>query len=140
MTKNTNNIKYKVKRFKVSPDYIAEIREIFKQREYLKPINYTNNSRYKNLRTLYDENRKVIVHETWKPMYVKEESSDTFYTVTLETENRLDMIANSYYDSPRYWWVIALANNIDDPFDVPSGTLLRIPSIYNVVGGDVIGN
>lgn len=136
---NTDRITYKVKRLNVSPDYISELREKFQQRKYLDPINYTNNSRYKNLRTLFDEERKVIVHENWNPMAVMEASTDTFYTVALETENRLDIIANTYYDSPRYWWVIALANNIDDPFDVPIGTVLRIPSISNVTGGDYFG-
>lgn len=136
---NTDRITYKVKRLNVSPDFVSELREEFQQRKYMKPINYSNNSRYKNLRTLFDEERKVIVHENWNPLFVTEANTDTFYTVTLDTENRLDIIANAYYDSPRYWWVIALANNIDDPFDVPIGMTLRIPSISNVTGGDYFG-
>ena len=134
---STDSIKYKVKRLNVSPEYLSEIRPIFKMREYQSPINYKNNSRYINLRTLYDEERKVVVHENWNPMWVKESSSDVYYTVVLETENRLDIIANEYYDSPRYWWVIALANEIMDPFDIPMGTVLRIPPVSSVVTGGV---
>ena len=58
-------------------------------------------------------------------------------TVTLDDENRLDIISNKYYGTPRYWWVIALANEIIDPFDIPIGTYLRIPSLislYNTGG------
>ena len=68
---STDSIKYKVKRLNVSPEYISELRPIFKMREYRKPIKYKNNSRYLNLRTLYDEERKVIVHENWNQIMKK---------------------------------------------------------------------
>ena len=129
-----SEIKYIVKRYSVSPEYLSETREIFKQREYHEPIIYRNDSRYKNLRTLYDENRKTTVHENWNKVSIPETSQDSFYKVELETENRLDIIANAYYNSSRYWWVIALANNIMDPFDVPKDTILRIPPLSSITG------
>ena len=42
-----------------------------------------------------------------------------------------------YYNTPKYWWIIALSNYILDPFDIPVGTNLRIPpllSLYNSGG------
>ena len=129
-----SEIKYIIKRYNVSPEYLSEGREEFKQREYLNPIIYKNDSRYKNLRTLYDENRKVIVHENWNKFSIPKSSQDKYYTVDMVTENRLDIIANSYYNSPRYWWVIALANDINDPFDVPKGVTLRIPPLSSITG------
>ena len=129
-----SEIKYTIKRYNVSPEYLSETRRVYKQRKYLKPIIYKNDSRYKNLRTLYNEDRKVIVHENWNKVSIPRSSQDKYYTVEMVSENRLDMIASSYYNSPRYWWVIALANDIDDPFDVPKGTLLRIPPLSSLTG------
>lgn len=129
-----SEIKYTIKRYNVSPEYLSETRRVYKQRKYLKPIIYKNDSRYKSLRTLYNEDRKVIVHENWNKVSIPRSSQDKYYTVEMVSENRLDMIASSYYNSPRYWWVIALANDIDDPFDVPKGTLLRIPPLSSLTG------
>jgi hypothetical protein len=41
---------------------------------------------------------------------------------------RLEIIAHQYYGDEDYWWVIALANRILDPFSLTPGTRLRIPS------------
>lgn len=42
---------------------------------------------------------------------------------------RIDTIANAYYGSPKYWWVIALANGIDLPSaELVPGAVLTIPA------------
>ena len=41
---------------------------------------------------------------------------------------RLDVIAHKYYGDEDYWWIIALANRIMDPFTLEVGRRLRIPS------------
>lgn len=41
---------------------------------------------------------------------------------------RLDVIAHRYYGDEEYWWVIALANRIMDPFALEVGRKLRIPT------------
>jgi len=41
---------------------------------------------------------------------------------------RLDLISNQYYNTPKYWWVIALANNMGKgTLAVTPGHQLRIP-------------
>ena len=50
-------------------------------------------------------------------------------SVVVIRPNRLDIIAESVYNDPQLFWVIAVVNNIADPFDVPEGTVLRLPSI-----------
>ncbi len=45
----------------------------------------------------------------------------------LSVTDRFDTLAAIYYGDEEYWWVIALANRIQDPFTVPVGTRLRIP-------------
>ena len=46
---------------------------------------------------------------------------------------RLDLLAYDTYGEPLLWWVLALANGIDDPFDdALVNTLLRVPDILDV--------
>lgn len=131
---------YSVNKNQVSPSRLSEIREKFEQIEYQPSILYKNSSRYRNLRTIEDTSGKIY-HESWFQKVVDYSAEDTYYVVTKETANRLDTISNYFYNTPRYWWVIALANYIIDPFDVAEGSRLRIPplqSLYNkggVLGG-----
>lgn len=137
-----SNKVYKVKRTIVSPSYLEELREVFRPLTYYVPKDYKNNSRYTKLRRLFDQKRGVYYHETWVQKFVDESANDNFYTVTESEKNRLDIIAYSYYGTSNYWWVIAAANYIIDPFDIPVGTVLRIPpisSLYNK-GGILSGN
>ena len=49
--------------------------------------------------------------------------------VASQTGDRLDLLANQYYGSPAYWWIIANANNIHDgKLGLKDGTILRIPA------------
>ncbi len=124
----------------VSPAYLAGGREHFKDIEYQPRVNYKNVSRYGYLRTIQDDNGNIY-HESWYQKVVDLSPDDQYIIVSKDEENRLDIIAQKYYNTARYWWVVALANYIIDPFSVPSGTRLRIPpllSLYNkggVLGG-----
>lgn len=124
----------------VSPSYLSQQREKYKTIKYGSCIMYPNASRYKNLRTIINDDGNVY-HESWFQKTIDYSAEDIYHVVTMVDCNRLDIIANRYYNSPRYWWVIAIANYIIDPFDVPVGTTLRIPplvSLYNkggVLGG-----
>ena len=130
-----------IRRFNVSPAYIAESREKFIPMEFLSPKQYTNACRYKNLRRIQDPETKNIYHETWFQKIIDKSNEDEYFTVSIAEEGRLDIIANKYYNTPRFWWVIALANNIIDPFDVPVDTVLRIPSIVSLYNkGGVFSN
>ena len=131
---------FTVRRYDVSPSYYAETREHFNQLTYYPSVTYKNVSRYSNLRTLKDDDGNTY-HESWNQKYIDYTDSDQYFTVTSVEEDRLDIISVKFYGTPRYWWVIAIANYILDPFNVPTGTNLRIPpmlSLYNkggVLGG-----
>lgn len=127
---------YSYDKTNVSPISQASIRENFGGIEYLPTILYKNASRYKNLRTIQDNNGNIY-HESWVQKTIDKSADDEYFTVTEIEENRLDIVATKFYNTPRYWWVIALANYIIDPFDIPIGTRLRIPpliSLYNSGG------
>lgn len=131
---------YSIQRDKVSPSRLSEIREKFDSVNYLSTITYKNASRYGYLRTIQDSSTGKIFHESWFQKVVDRTAEDSYYVVTLETANRLDAVSNIYYNTPRYWWVVALANYIIDPFDVPVGTRLRIPPLTSLYHkGGVLG-
>ena len=63
-----------------------------------------------------------------------------YHVVEPIEEGRLDMISQIYYGDPQLYWVIALANNIIDPFTVMQGSILKIPE-YNelyYIGGPLV--
>lgn len=45
----------------------------------------------------------------------------------LSVGERLDLLAFKYYGDPEYWWIIAMANRIQDPFSLTVGQRLRVP-------------
>lgn len=58
--------------------------------------------------------------------------NDDVYIVTQEGD-RLDTLANQFYNDSSLWYIIARANNIHDPsFAVEDGTTLRIPKNYQL--------
>ena len=55
-------------------------------------------------------------------------SEEDIYVVTTATD-RLDLLANQYYGDVAYWWVIAVANNINDgTLYIEEGRQIRIPA------------
>jgi hypothetical protein len=51
----------------------------------------------------------------------------------LQSDDRLDIIAQRVYDNASLWWVIAAASNIGWGLQVPAGTYLVIPTNVNVI-------
>ena len=102
---------------------------------YSKPRNYEHTSRYGKYRQIVEDH--VARVETFNQTFVDKSDRDRFHTVATEQENRLDIIANIYYNDPSMWWVVALANDLVDPMVVKPGSVLRIPpiiSLYNLGG------
>lgn len=138
---STRNIKYTIRNQEISPAYLAQFREIFEDLEYHEPRVYKDVSRYKNVRTIRDKDTSKEYHETMNQYTVEKAETESTYIVGVETENRLDLVSYRCYSTHKYWWVIALANYIIDPFDVPYGTILRIPPLSQLYseGGILYG-
>lgn len=47
---------------------------------------------------------------------------------TLSVGERLDFLAHKYFGAEDLWYIIALCNNIVNPFSLKIGTTLRIPT------------
>jgi phage tail protein X len=91
----------------------------------------------------YSYTRQLTTNETKKPYFestiypkIKATDSDTY--IITEATDRLDLLAYKYYGDTSYWWVIAVANNINDAtFYIDAGKQLRIPSNLSTIIGDL---
>lgn len=62
-------------------------------------------------------------------IYPKIKPSDNDFYIISEDGDRLDLLAKRYYDNPAMWWIIAVANNLNDAnLYVETGKQLRIPA------------
>lgn len=98
--------------------------------KYAKPRKYNKISRYQIYRLIMDNNNDTYT-ETSNSTPVIETNRDLYHEVQREEENRLDIISNKYYGTPEYFWLIAMANDIVDPFVVRVGDVLRIPDFFS---------
>lgn len=108
----------------------TEITQSFKSRQ-------DKISRYSNLKRLVNLNGDTYI-ESPNKFEIKESNRDIYYAVEKGYENRLDLIANKFYGTPLMYWAIAVMNHIDNPLDVPSGVVLRIPAIESIYDAGVI--
>ncbi len=99
----------------------------------IRPIQYTvcrnfnHISRYKGLRQIIhnpDDRDRFIALETMNPFSSNLEFM--YYDVPYIYENRLDIIANKFYGSAQYSWIISYFNDIEDGFTVLEGQRLKI--------------
>ena len=82
-------------------------------------------------RYLYNDTKKTpdgkTVYKSKRLKNIPLKNDDIY--VASQTGDRLDLLANQYYGSPAYWWIIANANNIHDgKLGLKDGTILRIPA------------
>lgn len=62
-----------------------------------------------------------------------ETHTPSYYRVNVHDVSQPDLISKKMYDTERFWWVICLFNQIENPLeDIEEGTILKIPSIYDV--------
>lgn len=81
--------------------------------------------------------------EWWERKTFTPSETDRIYVVEKKYEGRIDLIAAAFLDEPRYWWIIAMYNNILDPYvEVREGVILQIPTAERAksfVGGNTGG-
>lgn len=82
--------------------------------------------RYQYSETLITkETKKKYLESTIYPK-IKPTNED-IYIISTQSD-RLDLLASKYYGDPTYWWIIAVANNLNDAsLSIEVGKQLRIP-------------
>lgn len=95
--------------------------------------NFKSTSRYSRaIVTTNRSNKNFILLR--KSIDLVPDQGDTFFTVTQEVLNRPDLIAQTFYGNPEYWWVIYEFNGIRDPlFGLKLNQILRIPDLSRVL-------
>ena len=93
-------------------------------------------SRYANTSTLLDDERKrryfaALIDPTIAP------SSGDIYVITT-IGDRLDLLSFKYYSEASFWWIIAVANNLNDAsLSIEPGIQMRIPSNISKILNDL---
>ena len=89
-------------------------------------------NRYQYSETLTTkETKKKYLESTIYPK-IKPTNEDIYIIAT--QSDRLDLLAAKYYGDPTYWWVISVANNLNDAsLAIESGKQLRIPGNISTV-------
>jgi len=91
-------------------------------------------SRYENTKLVQRiKNNTKIISKTTTIYSSIPESDDDIYIITQDGD-RLDLLANTYYNDSSLWWYIAKANNLK-VMNIPIGTSLRIPGSINYATG-----
>ena len=83
-------------------------------------------NRYESTKKIKDARKVVEKYETTTyPKFDRHE--EDIYIITRKLE-RLDLLATRYYGDSRWWWIIALANNLGKgTLCLDPGIQLRIP-------------
>jgi hypothetical protein len=67
---------------------------------------------------------------------IKPNNNDMY--VISQQSDRLDILASKYYGDQSLWWIIAIANNLNDAsLSIEPGTQMRIPSNVSQILNDL---
>lgn len=89
-------------------------------------------NRYQYSETLTTkETKKKYLESTIYPKI--KPTNDDIYIISTQSD-RLDLLAAKYYGDPTYWWIISVANNLNDAsLAIEVGKQLRIPGNISTV-------
>jgi len=83
-------------------------------------------NRYSNIETIIKTGKGKVYDSVLFPHI---ELSDSDIVVMSKQGDRLDLLANEYYNDSSLWWVIAIKNNLTDvDLTLKEGLILRIPT------------
>lgn len=83
-------------------------------------------NRYSNIPTILKTGKGRVYDSVLLPNI---DATDSDIVVMTVQGDRLDLLANEYYQDPSMWWVIALKNDMTEvDLSMKEGIVLRIPS------------
>lgn len=93
-------------------------------------------SRYIYAKVVNDSDTKKSYLES--TIYPKIKPSDNDLYIISEAGDRLDLLAYKYYKDTTLWWIISVANNLNNAnFFVEPGLQIRIPSDISTILNDL---
>jgi nucleoid-associated protein YgaU len=87
----------------------------------------------------YTYSKKLTTNETKKQylestIYPKIKPTDNDIYIISTQGDRLDLLSNKYYGDKNLWWVISVANNLNDAsLHIEVGKQLRIPGNISTI-------
>ena len=82
-----------------------------------------------------NETKKQYLESTIYPQ-IKPTDEDVYVITT--SNDRLDLLAQYYYGDKNLWWIIAVANNLNNAsLSIQSGIQMRIPSNVSKILNDL---
>ena len=102
----------------------------WQESEYFKVRDFTQNHLSFN-RFLYMPKGTKAGSYDWRLNFNKINFPGTVFVINQQKYvNRPDAIAYAVYGNAKFWWIIAMANNLSDPFiDYKFGKSLKIPDL-----------
>jgi hypothetical protein len=71
-------------------------------------------------------------------LYPKIKPNDNDMYIISQQSDRLDILANKYYNDESLWWIIAVANNLNNAsLSIEPGIQMRIPSNVSKILNDL---
>tara|TARA_Y100000310_G_C20162048_1_gene569637 strand:- start:19 stop:318 length:300 start_codon:yes stop_codon:yes gene_type:complete len=87
---------------------------------------YENTTRSKKVLSSISHNRAGNVTKYNTTIYQENEKRNSDVFIITQHGDRLDLLADQFYEDPTLWWFIARANNIKT-MNLKAGLSLRIP-------------
>ena len=88
------------------------------------------------VRLRLDDNKLVIRNLKSPDLKANQSERDIIHTVTLDEDERPDLIALNFYGDARLYWVILGANGFREKSQVKKGQLIRIPAMNSLYGSN----
>ena len=90
----------------------------------------------------YESTKKIkskdLINKFETVTYPKFERKEQDIYIISRDGDRLDLLANQYYTDPRFWFVIARANNLGKgTLNIPAGKQIRIPQNITDIFGEL---
>jgi hypothetical protein len=90
-----------------------------------------NRTQFFNKATVNDVDELDFLYNTLSSFEMKREPS--YYRTNAADVVRPDMISFKNYRTVRYWWIICLVNQIQNPFtEITEGIVLTIPDVIDI--------
>lgn len=88
------------------------------------------------VRLRLDDNKLVIRNLKNPDLKAKQSDRDIIHTVTLDENERPDLVALNFYGDARLYWVILGANGLREKSQLKKGQIIRIPAMNSLYGSN----
>ena len=97
-----------------------------------------NSSRYINLDLVQYDDKTMLNVPNKINITPSVSNPDNTVVITGRLVDRLDLVSLQYYGTPKYWWILANYNGFENPFLLPYGTVIKVPTFTTLLMNDLV--